>query len=85
MQLAGHYPKMVKAVVASAGHHFGYQMTEQELLDYVEARSSRSQYKFGPKNGPLTFLSGVLKRKMSYTHNGRFQNKESWITLLCLS
>ena len=37
MQLAGHYPKMVKVAVASR-HHFGYQMTDQELLDYVEAR-----------------------------------------------
>ncbi len=68
MQLAGHYPKMVKAVVASAGHHFGYQMTEQELLDYVEARSSRSQYKFGPKNGSLTFPEwSVEKENELYT------------------
>ena len=67
MQLAGHYPQMVKAVVASAGHHFGYRMTEQELLDYVDARSSRAQYKFGAKNGPLTFpLWSVEKENNLY-------------------
>ena len=63
MQLAGHYPKMVKAVVASAGHHFGYQMTDQELLNYVDARSSRSQYKFGPKDGPVTFPGWSVEKE----------------------
>lgn len=65
MQLAGHYSEKIKAVVASAGHHFGYKMTDQELMDYVDARSSRSQYKFGPKDGPVTFPEWSVDKENS--------------------
>ena len=55
LQLAGSYPTMVKAVVAVAGHPFGYQMTEAELKNFVAARNKRTEYVFGPKGGNLSF------------------------------
>ena len=55
LQLAGSYPEMVKAVVAIAGHPFGYQMSEAELKSFVAARNKRTEYIFGPKGGGLSF------------------------------
>jgi dienelactone hydrolase len=55
MQLAGTYPKMVKAVVAIAGHPFGYEMSDVEKRTYVSARNKRSEYVFGPLGGGLSF------------------------------
>lgn len=55
MQLAGTYPEMVKAVVANAGHPFGYRMTPAEMDDFVEARNRRSKFVFGEPGGPPSF------------------------------
>ena len=55
LQLAGSYPEMVKAVVAVAGHPFGYQMSESELKSFVDARNKRTEYVFGPIGGDLSF------------------------------
>jgi esterase FrsA len=55
MQLAGTYPEMVRAVVAIAGHPFGYRMSEEEVREVVEARNRRSKYVFGEPGGPLSF------------------------------
>ncbi len=53
MLLAGSYPEKVKAAVASAGHHFGYRMTEAEMENYVANRNRRASYIFGaPGDGP---------------------------------
>ncbi len=53
MLLAGSYPEKVRAAVASAGHHFGYRMTEAEMENYVANRNRRAAYIFGaPGDGP---------------------------------
>jgi dipeptidyl aminopeptidase/acylaminoacyl peptidase len=55
MQLAGTYPERVRAVVAIAGHPFGYRMSDEELDAFVEALNKRSSYVFGEKGGPPSF------------------------------
>lgn len=55
MQLAGAYPEKVKAVVAIAGHPFGYRMTDAEMDDFIEARNRRSTFVFGEPGGPPSF------------------------------
>ena len=53
MLLAGSYPEKVRAAVASAGHHFGYRMTEAETANYVANRNRRASFNFGaPGDGP---------------------------------
>ena len=55
MQLAGTAPDKVKAVVASAGHPFGYRMTPEEMREFVEVGNHRSTYQFGAPNDPPSF------------------------------
>ncbi len=55
MQLAGTYPEKVQAVVAIAGHPFGYRMTDEELDIYVAAQNRRAEFVFGEAGGPQTF------------------------------
>ena len=55
MQLAGTYPEMVRAVVANAGHPFGYKMTQEEKQAVVDARNARATFAFGAPGGPQTF------------------------------
>ncbi len=55
MQLAGVAPDKVKAVVASAGHPFGYEMSDDELDEFVAVRNQRSTWKFGAPDGPPSF------------------------------
>jgi dienelactone hydrolase len=55
MQLAGVAPDKVKAVVASAGHPFGYEMSDAELDEFVAVRNQRSTWKFGAPDGPPSF------------------------------
>ncbi|MDH5295378.1 MAG: alpha/beta hydrolase, partial [Acidimicrobiia bacterium] len=54
-QLAGVAPDKVKAVVASAGHPFGYVMTDDELDEFVAVRNQRSTWKFGAPDDPPSF------------------------------
>jgi dienelactone hydrolase len=55
MQLAGTAPDKVAAVVAIAGHPFGYRMSDDELADFVEHQNRRSQWRFGEPDGPPSF------------------------------
>ena len=55
MLLAGTAPEKVKAVVASAGHPFGYVMSDAEMEEYVAHRNLRSTWKFGEVDGPPSF------------------------------
>lgn len=55
MQLAGVAPDKVKAVVASAGHPFGYRMSDAELDEFVAVRNERATWKFGAPDGPPAF------------------------------
>jgi dienelactone hydrolase len=53
MLLAGSYPGGVRCAVASAGHPYGYRMSEEELNHFVEMRNRRSSIIFGaPGDGP---------------------------------
>ena len=53
MLLAGSYPEKVQAAVASAGHHFGYRMSDAEMANYVANRNRRAAHIFGtPGDGP---------------------------------
>lgn len=55
MQLAGCYPEMVHAVVAIAGHPFGYRLSKEEMEAVVEGRNARSTFVFGEPGGPPSF------------------------------
>ncbi len=63
MQLAGWAPEKVHAVVAVAGHPFGYKMTDAEMADYVEARNKRSTFVFGPAGGPPSFPTWSVEKE----------------------
>lgn len=65
MQLAGSYPEKVKAVVAIAGHPFGYEMSEEELDAFVEARNRRSEFVFGEPGGPPSFPTWSREKEQS--------------------
>lgn len=55
MQLAGTAPDKVKAVVASAGHPFGYVMPDDELEEFVRVRNERATWRFGGPDDPPSF------------------------------
>lgn len=55
MQLAGTVPDKVKAVVAVAGHPFGYRMSDAEMDAFVAARNRRAGFRFGAPDGPPSF------------------------------
>ncbi len=63
MQLAGTLPEMVRAVVAVAGHPFGYRMSEDEIAAVVEARNRRTAYVFGAPGGPPSFESWSVEHE----------------------
>jgi pimeloyl-ACP methyl ester carboxylesterase len=55
MQLAGVAPHKVGAVVANAGHPFGYRMTDSELEEFIDHANLRATWKFGEPDGPPAF------------------------------
>ena len=55
MQLAGTVPEKVHAVVANAGHPFGYRMTDVEMHDFVAHANRRAEWRFGEPDGPPSF------------------------------
>ena len=57
MQLAGTAPEKVGAVVANAGHPFGYVMDEDELEEFVRVRNERATWRFGAPDDPPSFPS----------------------------
>ena len=63
MQLAGTAPDKIKAVVASAGHPFGYEMSEAEMEGVAEARNRRATYRFGPADGPPSFPTWSVEKE----------------------
>ena len=63
MQLAGTAPDKIRAVVAIAGHPFGYLMTDTEMKEFVEARNSRASYCFGPPGGPPSFPPSSIEQE----------------------
>ena len=63
MQLAGTYPEMVRAVVAVAGHPFGYRMSDAEMQAFVEARNRRAQIVFGEPGGPPSFPTWSVEKE----------------------
>lgn len=65
MQLAGTAPDKVKAVVAVAGHPFGYRMTEAEMADFVSARNRRAGFRFGAPDGPPSFPEWSVDKENS--------------------
>lgn len=65
MQLAGTAPDKVKAVVASAGHPFGYRMTDAELDAFVDARNQRATWRFGAPEDPPSFPTWSKEKEES--------------------
>ncbi len=63
MQLAGTAPDKVRAVVANAGHPFGYRMNDAEMAAFIEARNRRSEFVFGPKGGPPSFPKWSVEKE----------------------
>ncbi len=55
LQLAGTAPEKVGAVVANAGHPFGYRMSDDEMDDFVAHANRRAQWRFGEPDGPPSF------------------------------
>lgn len=55
MQLAGVVPRKVGAVVAIAGHPFGYRMSEDEMEAFVDHANRRASWAFGEPGGPGSF------------------------------
>ena len=79
MLLAGSYPEKVRAAVASAGHHFGYRMTEAEMENYVANRNRRASYIFGaPGDGPSFPAHHNRERSKRCSSAGRSANWISW-------
>ena len=63
MQLAGVAPDKVQAVVAIAGHPYGYRMSDAEMAAFVEARNRRASYRFGPPDGPQSFSTWSVEKE----------------------
>jgi pimeloyl-ACP methyl ester carboxylesterase len=63
MQLAGHAPDKVKAVVANGGHPFGYEMNDAEMEEYVAHRNRRAEWVFGPPGSSPSFPSTSADRE----------------------
>lgn len=55
MQLAGTIPDRVRAIVANAGHPFGYRMGGAEMDEFVAHANRRAKWKFGAADGPPSF------------------------------
>lgn len=63
MQLAGTAPDKVRAVVASAGHPFGYVMDDEELEEFVRVRNERATWRFGAPEDPPSFPSTSMEKE----------------------
>lgn len=63
MELAGTVPECLRAVVAVAGHPFGYRMSDEEMQAYVDARNRRSRFLFGEPDGPPSFPEWSRERE----------------------
>ncbi len=63
LQLAGTIPDRVRAVVASAGHPFGYRMTDAELDEFVAVRNQRATWRFGARDDPPSFAATSVEEE----------------------
>jgi pimeloyl-ACP methyl ester carboxylesterase len=63
MQLAGTAPDKVHAVVANAGHPFGYRMSDEEMEDFVAHANRRAEWRFGEPGGPPSFSPTTRERE----------------------
>ncbi len=67
MQLAGTAPTKLKAVVANAGHPFGYVMDDDELATFVAVRNQRATWRFGaPDDGPSFAPTSVESERAAF-------------------
>ena len=65
MQLAGTAPEKLKAVVANAGHPFGYVMGDDELEEFVRVRNERATWRFGAPDDPPSFPPTSVEQERS--------------------
>lgn len=65
MQLAGTAPEKLKAVVANAGHPFGYVMEGAELEEFVRVRNERATWRFGAPDDPPSFPSTSVEEELA--------------------
>ena len=65
MQLAGVSPDKVAAVVANAGHPFGYRMNDEEMEAFVQARNDRATLHFGAPGDPSSFPTWSKEKEES--------------------
>jgi dipeptidyl aminopeptidase/acylaminoacyl peptidase len=65
MQLAGTAPDKLKAVVANAGHPFGYVMGDEELEEFVRVRNERATWRFGAPDDPPSFPPTSMEEERS--------------------
>ncbi len=63
MLLAGTCPDKVGAAVASAGHHFGYRLTPEEMENYVANRNKRAAYVFGAPGDGSSFPETSVEKE----------------------
>ena len=63
MQLAGTAPQKLKAVVANAGHPFGYVMGDEELEEFVRVRNERATWRFGGVDDPPSFPPTTVEKE----------------------
>jgi dienelactone hydrolase len=63
MQLAGTAPDKLRAVVANAGHPFGYVMGDDELEEFVRVRNERATWRFGAPDDPPSFPSTSVEEE----------------------
>lgn len=69
MELAGTAPERLGAVVAVAGHPFGYRMTDAEMDAFVAARNRRATFRFGEPDGPPSFPEWSVEKEMDIFRN----------------
>jgi len=65
MQLAGTAPGKLGAVVANAGHPFGYVMPDEELEEFVRVRNERATWRFGAPDDPPSFPPTTMEKERS--------------------
>lgn len=63
MQLAGVAPRKVGAVVAIAGHPFGYRMSDSELETFVDHANKRASWAFGEPGDPGSFEATSVEKE----------------------
>lgn len=63
MQLAGTAPSKLGAIVANAGHPFGYVMDDEELAAFVEVKNRRAARDFGEPGDPPWLETTTMEKE----------------------